>query len=208
MIEFVLKANDMNVKAKRTRYHFAICKWIHGLATAFIAQQGILNYNKDVAVMDLLASSQDKILASLAIPLQNFLAAYKVANNLLGGIPTPAVTCNFIDKINHINDTPRLETAENAAAAKITSFRDARQSLGLCMKRFGRDLPGSISTRSHHPGPRQERPVNSIPAGSMTVVATHRRRRRAAALLSAESRRNWFILSMGLPETMQIPLAM
>ena len=46
--EYVLKANNMNVEAKRTRYHFAICKWMRGLAAAFIAQQGILNYNKDV----------------------------------------------------------------------------------------------------------------------------------------------------------------
>jgi hypothetical protein len=116
MKEYVLKTNNMNVKAKRTRYHFAICKWIRGLAAAFIAQQGIPNYNEDVAVIDLLASSQDKILALLAIPLQNFLAAYEVANNLLGGIPTPTVTCNFIDKINHINNTTCFETAENATA--------------------------------------------------------------------------------------------
>jgi hypothetical protein len=46
--EYVLKANNMNVKVKRTRYHFAIFKWMRGLAAAFIAQQGILNYNKDV----------------------------------------------------------------------------------------------------------------------------------------------------------------
>jgi hypothetical protein len=37
--EYVLKANDMNVEAKRTGYHFAICKWIHGLAVAFIAHK-------------------------------------------------------------------------------------------------------------------------------------------------------------------------
>jgi hypothetical protein len=112
--EYVLKTNNMNVEAKKTRYHFAICKWMHGLAAAFIAQQGISNYNKDVAVMDLLASAQDKILALLVIALQNFLAAYKAANNLLGGIPTPAVTYNFEDKFNRINDTPCLETTENA----------------------------------------------------------------------------------------------
>jgi hypothetical protein len=116
MKEYVLKANDMNVKAKRTRYHFAICKWIRGLAVAFVVQQGISNYNEDVVVMDLLASSQYEILALLAIPLQNFLAAYKAANNLLGGIPTPNVTCNFIDEINRINNTPCLKTAENATA--------------------------------------------------------------------------------------------
>ncbi len=66
--------------------------------------------------MDLLASSQDKILALLAIPLEHILAAYKAANNLLGGIPTPTVTCNFIDEINRINNAPRLKTAENATA--------------------------------------------------------------------------------------------
>ena len=39
--EYVLKANDLNVDAKRRRYHGAICKWIRGLAQAFIAQQNI-----------------------------------------------------------------------------------------------------------------------------------------------------------------------
>ena len=70
--------------------------------------------------MDLLASAQDKIFALLAFPLQNFLAAYKAANNLLGWIPTPTVTFNFQDEINCINDTPRLETTENAIASFTT----------------------------------------------------------------------------------------
>jgi hypothetical protein len=90
---------------------------IRGLAAAFITQQGISNYNEDVAVMDLLASAQDKIFALLAFPLQNFLAAYKAANNLLGWIPTPSVTYNFEDRINHNNDTPCLEATENAIAS-------------------------------------------------------------------------------------------
>jgi hypothetical protein len=63
MKEYVLKANDMNVEAKRTQYHFAICKWMRGLAAAFIVQTGVTNYNKDVAVMDLIATHQDKILS-------------------------------------------------------------------------------------------------------------------------------------------------
>ncbi len=62
MQEYVLKANDLNVKAKRTRYYAAICKWIWGLAQAFIPQQNIYNYNEDVAVMDLIAGNQDDIL--------------------------------------------------------------------------------------------------------------------------------------------------
>ncbi len=43
MQEYVLKANNLNVNAKRTRYHAAICKWIQGLAQAFIVQQNIYN---------------------------------------------------------------------------------------------------------------------------------------------------------------------
>ena len=34
--DYVLKANNMNVEAKRTRFHFAVCKWMRGLAAAFI----------------------------------------------------------------------------------------------------------------------------------------------------------------------------
>ena len=75
----------MNVEAKRTRFHLAVCKWMRGLAAAFIAQAGVKNYSEDTAVIDLLALHQDQVLASLAIPLPTFLAAYKAANNLLGG---------------------------------------------------------------------------------------------------------------------------
>ncbi len=47
--EYVLKANDLNVEAKKTQYFVAVCKWIHSLAQVFIAQQNIQNYSKDVA---------------------------------------------------------------------------------------------------------------------------------------------------------------
>ena len=116
--EYVLKANDMNVEAKRTRYYAAICKWIRGLAQAFIAQQNIYNYNEDVAVLDLIAGNQDDILVSLGIPLNKFLATYKAANNLQG-IPTPTINFNFQDELDRINGTapPEAEAAPPAAAA-------------------------------------------------------------------------------------------
>jgi hypothetical protein len=90
---------------------------MHGLAAAFIAQTGVSNYNEDVAVMDLIATHQDKVLALLAIPLPTFLAAYKAANNLLGGIPSPTVIHNLEDKISRVNGTPRLKAASDAAVA-------------------------------------------------------------------------------------------
>ncbi len=94
--DYVLKANDLNVKFKRTRYITAICKLIQGLARAFITQQNIYNYNKDAAVLDLISGNQNDILVLLRIPLPKFLAAYKVAHNLQG-IPTPTINFNFQD---------------------------------------------------------------------------------------------------------------
>jgi hypothetical protein len=99
MQEYVLKANNLNVKAKQGSYHAAICKWIQGLAQAFIVQQNIYNYNEDVAVLDLTADNQDGILVLLGIPLPKFLAAYKAAHNLQG-IPTPTINFNFQDELD------------------------------------------------------------------------------------------------------------
>jgi hypothetical protein len=108
MQNYVLNVNDMNVEAKRERYCAAICKWIRGLAQAFIVQHGINNYNEDVAVIDLIASAPDNILVPLGITLLKYLAAYKVANQLQGGIPTPTVNFNFQNELNRINGTPQL----------------------------------------------------------------------------------------------------
>jgi hypothetical protein len=105
--EYVLKANDLNINAKQGKYHAAICKWIQGLAQAFIMQQNIYNYNEDVAVLDLIAGNQDNILVLLGIPLPKFLAAYKVAHNLQG-IPTPTINFNFQDELDQINSTAPL----------------------------------------------------------------------------------------------------
>jgi hypothetical protein len=115
--DYVLKANDMNIEAKRERYCAAICKWIGGLAQAFIVQQDVNNYNEDVAVMDLIASAQDNILVPLGITLPKFLAACKAANNLQGGIPTPTVDFNFQNEMNRINGTPPLAVEAQPATA-------------------------------------------------------------------------------------------
>ncbi len=107
MQEYVLKANDLNGDAKQGRYHAAICKWIRGLAQAFIAQQNIYNYNEDIPVVDLINGNQDDILVLLGIPLPKFLAAYKAAHNLQG-IPTPTINFNFQDELYRINGTTPL----------------------------------------------------------------------------------------------------
>jgi hypothetical protein len=48
------------------------------------------------------------ILVPLGITLPKILAAYKMANKLQGGIPTPTVNFNFLNELNHINGTPQL----------------------------------------------------------------------------------------------------
>ncbi len=109
--EYILKDNDMNVEAKRSRYNAAICKWIWGLTQAFIAQQNIYNYNEDVAVLDLITGNQDGILVLLGISLPKFLAVYKAAHNLQG-IPIPTIDFNFQDELDRINGTAPLGAEE------------------------------------------------------------------------------------------------
>jgi hypothetical protein len=105
--EYDLRANDLNVDAKRGRYHASICKWIQGLAQAFIVQQNIYKYNKDITVLDLIACNQDDILFLLGIPLPKFLAAYKEAHNLQR-IPTPTINFNVPAVLDQIKSTTPL----------------------------------------------------------------------------------------------------
>jgi hypothetical protein len=114
--EYILKANDMNVEAKRSRYNATICKWIQRHVQAFIGQQNLYNYNKDVAMLDLIAGNQDDILVLLGIPLPKILAAYKVVHNLQG-IPTPTIDFNLQDKLDQINGTAPLGAEEGPSIA-------------------------------------------------------------------------------------------
>ena len=125
--EYVLKANDLNLEAKKRRYYTAICKWIQGLAQVFIVQQNIYNYNEDVAVLDPIAGNQDGILVSLGIPLIKFLPAY-IAAHKLQRIPAPTINFNFQDELDRINGTPPLE---EEAAPHADAADDANQVLAV-----------------------------------------------------------------------------
>ena len=92
----------MTVNAMKTRYHASICTWIRGLATVFIAQQGIDNYNGDIAIIDIIAIDQDALLVSLGLTIPQFLFVYKTSNKL-PLLPTPTVQCNFQNVIEQIN---------------------------------------------------------------------------------------------------------
>jgi hypothetical protein len=59
-------------------------------------------------MMDLIASAPDDILVPLGITLPKFLAAYKAANQLQGGISTLTIDFNFQNELNCISSTPQL----------------------------------------------------------------------------------------------------
>ena len=111
--EYIIKANDLNVAAKKMRYHVAVCKWMRGLAQAFTAQQGVNNYSEVVAIIDLIAKHRDDILVPLGMTTKTFLAAYKAANNLQV-IPSPTINFDFQELLDEINGTP---PGENPVAA-------------------------------------------------------------------------------------------
>jgi hypothetical protein len=137
MQNFVLKVDDMNVEAKRERYRATICKWIRGLAQAFIVQHGINNYNEDVTLMDLIASAPDDILVPLRITHPKLLAAYKAANKLQGGIPTPTVDFNFQNELNHVNGTPQL--AIEAQPATVTHLATSDNNVNRTKTLFDKE---------------------------------------------------------------------
>ena len=72
------------------------------ISTVFITQQGIENYNGDVAIMDIIAINQDALLVPIGLTIPQFLAVYK-ASNKLPLLPTPTVHCNFQNAIEQIN---------------------------------------------------------------------------------------------------------
>ena len=80
--EYIIKVSNLNIATKKMRYHVAICKWMQGLAQVFTAQQGVKNYSKDVAIINLITKHRDDILVPLGMTTKTFLAAYKAANNL------------------------------------------------------------------------------------------------------------------------------
>ncbi len=79
--------------------------------------------------MDLIASTPDDILVPLGITLPNFLAAYKAANQLQGGIPTPTVDFNFQNELNRINGTPQLAIEDQPTT--VTHLATGKNNLNL-----------------------------------------------------------------------------
>jgi hypothetical protein len=112
MQDYIFKVNDLNVKAKKHQFHIAICKLLRGLATIYIAQCGIVNYPKDVAIANFIAAKNDTVLVPLNIDLKKFLKAYMKAHGIQV-FPKPTINNNIADLIDKVNGNPRIDPRAN-----------------------------------------------------------------------------------------------
>ena len=103
--DYVIKAADITVDAKKTKFHAAICKWIRLVAKTFIVQHDIRGYNEDVAIVDLLMMKRDDLLCPLGLNLKEFLLIYKDANKLQA-IPSPTSDHNIQFVFDAVNGVP------------------------------------------------------------------------------------------------------
>ncbi len=112
MQKYIFKVNNLNIKAKKNQFHITICKLLHGLATIYIAQCGIVNYRKAVAIADLILAKNDTVLLPLNMDLKKFLKAYINAHGIQD-FPKPTINNNIADIINEVNGTPQIDPPTN-----------------------------------------------------------------------------------------------
>jgi hypothetical protein len=127
---FVLPIQELNCGALKKRYQLAVCWLLTMAAKGFIAQVVIGGYNAHLAIVDLLVTHTDKVMAPLSINPCNFCILYKEATKLTI-LPTPTVQHSMMGVINDVNsvataatgqDDPALMSAmADAAAATIAA---------------------------------------------------------------------------------------
>jgi hypothetical protein len=112
MQNYIFKVNNLNVKAKKHQFHIAICKLLCGLATIYIAQCGIVNCPKEVAIANFIAAKNDTVLIPLNMDLKKFLKACMKAHGIQV-FPKPTINNNNADLINEVNGTPQIDPPAN-----------------------------------------------------------------------------------------------
>ena len=95
---YVIKAAELTLNAKKTKYQAAVCTYVRQLAMTFIAQYDTKNYTGDQAVMDVITHKHDEMLVPFKFTLKEFLILYKATNNLQV-VPYPTVDLDTSDKI-------------------------------------------------------------------------------------------------------------
>jgi hypothetical protein len=118
---FVLLVQELNCGALKKRYQLAVCQLLTMAAKGFIVQVGIDGYNAHLAVVDLLVTHTDKVMAPLSINPCNFLILYKEAAKLTT-IPAPTVQHSTMGVVNDVNGVAAAATGQdNPASTSVTA---------------------------------------------------------------------------------------
>ena len=102
-IKFMLKSEEMNLKAHRARLLTSFCRLLTEFAKGLIAEQGLVNISEHQLVIDFLAMKTNHVIAVTNATVMSFLQSYQEVH-ALAVIPTPSVNydhlLNEFDSIN------------------------------------------------------------------------------------------------------------
>jgi hypothetical protein len=118
---FVLPIQELNCRALKKRYQLAVCRLLKMAAKGFIAQVGMEGHNAHLAVVNLLVTHTDKVMAPLSINPRNFLILYKEASKLTT-VPAPTIQHSMMGVINDVNGVAAAATGQdNPASTGVTA---------------------------------------------------------------------------------------
>jgi hypothetical protein len=122
--EYILKAVEITLSAKRNKYHAAFCTYIRQVASTFIAQHDTKNYDGDQAILDLLEYNSDDLLVPVNLTPREFLLVYKDTNKIQR-LPYPTVsyresTRRMIDFINGVTTPMTSSTSPQITTTAVT----------------------------------------------------------------------------------------
>jgi hypothetical protein len=159
-----MKVDNMNRRALWHHFLASFCKLLPKAAKVFITQYRIEGYTEHQAVMELVATLPDKVLASIKVTTCKFLIFYKKMN-AIAIIPMPTIQRNLQTELNEINGPPPLgamahptqptatanATVAAPAAATATPMAQARANASMITPfgfRFGRQVNAVTGTNS------------------------------------------------------------
>jgi hypothetical protein len=157
-LRFVLPIQEINCGALKKRYQLAIFGLLTMAAKGFIPQVGIKGYHAHLAVVDLLVTHMDKVMAPLSINPCNFLILYKEAAKLTT-VPTPTVQHSMMGVVNDVNgvaaaatgqDNPALTSAMADAAAATIAAQITTAKAMVMTAIAQKELADAIAQQAHN----------------------------------------------------------
>jgi hypothetical protein len=156
-LRFVLPIQELNCGALKKQYQIAVCRLLTMAATDFIAQVGIEGYNAHLAVVDLLVTHTDKVMAPFSVNPHDFLDLYKEAAKLTT-VPAPTVLHSMMGVIDEVNgvvasatgqDDSALTNAMACAAAATLATQIATAEAAVTTANTQKELADTIARQAH-----------------------------------------------------------